>query len=158
MTSSKEIKPFSAKEEKIANWIIKRVAKWQVAVYRASGGRLWKTFLGAPVAILTSTGHKSGVIRRVPLLYIEQGENVVIAASKGGMSQAPLWMLNLKANPVCEVQIGARNRPMLARVASEEEEAALWPKMTAMYADFAEYRARTAGVRHIPLFVLEPKK
>ena len=154
---TKNIKPYSERQEKFGSWLIRNIGKWQVAVYRATGGRVWNRFLGAPVAILTSTGHKSGEIRRTPLLFLEQGETVVIAASKGGMSKPPVWMLNLQKKPTCEIQIGAVNRPMLARIASAEEEKVLWPKLTAIYADFAEYRARTEGVRHIPLFVLEPR-
>ena len=152
-----EIKPYSEGQEKFGSWLIKNIGKWQVVVYRATGGRLWNKFLGAPVSILTSTGHKSGEIRRTPLLYLEQGENVVIAASKGGMSKPPVWMFNLQKKPECEIQIGRINRPMRARIANEEEEKALWPKLTSIYADFAEYRARTDGVRHIPLFILEPR-
>lgn len=154
---TKNIQPYSERQEKFGSWLIRNIGKWQVAVYRATGGRVWNRFLGAPVAILTSTGHKSGEIRRTPLLFLEQGETVVIAASKGGMSKPPVWMLNLQKKPTCEIQIGAVNRPMLARIASAEEEKVLWPKLTAIYADFAEYRARTEGVRHIPLFVLEPR-
>jgi deazaflavin-dependent oxidoreductase (nitroreductase family) len=153
----KNIKPYIEKQEKFGTWLIRNIGKWQVAVYRATGGRIWNRFLGAPVAILTSTGHKSGEIRRTPLLFLEQGETVIIAASKGGMSKPPVWMFNLQKKPACEIQIGARNRPMMARMASEEEEKVLWPKLTSVYADFAEYRARTEGVRHIPLFVLEPR-
>lgn len=153
----KTIKPYSEGQEKFGSWLIKNVGKWQVSVYRATGGRLWNKFLGAPVAILTSVGHKSGEIRRTPLLFLEQGENVVIAASKGGMSKPPVWMFNLQKTPECEIQIGPRNRMARARVATEEEEKDLWPKLTAIYADFEEYRARTEGVRHIPLFILEPR-
>jgi deazaflavin-dependent oxidoreductase (nitroreductase family) len=91
------------------------------------------------------------------LLFLEQGENVIIAASKGGMSKPPIWMFNLQKKPECEIQIGACNRPMRARVATDEEEKLLWPKLTTIYADFDEYRQRTAGVRHIPLFILEPR-
>ncbi|MBK8676827.1 MAG: nitroreductase family deazaflavin-dependent oxidoreductase [Cellvibrionales bacterium] len=154
---TKNIQPYSERQEKFGSWLIRNIGKWQVAVYRATGGRVWNRFLGAPVAILTSTGHKSGEIRRTPLLFLEQGETVVIAASKGGMSKPPVWMLNLQKKPACEIQIGAVNRPMCARIASTEEEKILWPKLTAIYADFSEYRARTEGVRHIPLFVLEPR-
>lgn len=153
----KDFKPYSEGQEKFGTWLIKNVGKWQVSVYRATGGRLWNKFLGAPVSILTSIGHKSGEVRRTPLLFLEQGEKVVIAASKGGMSKPPVWMFNLKANPDCEIQIGPRNRLMRARIASEEEEKALWPELTKIYADFEEYRARTEGVRHIPLFILEPR-
>ena len=50
------IKPYSARQEKFGSWLIRNIGKWQVAVYRATGGRVWNRFLGAPVAILTSTG------------------------------------------------------------------------------------------------------
>lgn len=153
-----DFKPYSEKEEQFGTWLIKKIGKLQVAVYRATGGRLFNKFLGVHCAILTSIGHKSGEIRRTPLLYLEQGNNVVIAASKGGMSKPPAWMHNLRAHPECEIQIGAKNRMARAREATAEEEADLWPKLTAIYADFAEYRARTEGVRHIPLFILEPRK
>lgn len=153
-----EIKPYSEGQEKFGTWLIRNIGKWQVSVYRATGGKVWNTFLGAPVAILTSIGHKSAQIRRTPLLFLEDGNNVIIAASKGGMSKPPVWMFNLRANPECEIQIGAKNRMVRAREATPEEEADLWPKLTAIYADFAEYRSRTEGVRHIPLFVLEPRK
>jgi len=153
-----EFKPYSEGQEKFGTWLIRNIGKWQVSVYRATGGKVWNTFLGAPVAILTSIGHKSAQIRRTPLLFMEDGNNVVIAASKGGMSKPPVWMFNLRANPECEIQIGIKNRMMRAREATPEEEEALWPRLTVIYADFAQYRARTEGVRHIPLFVLEPRK
>lgn len=153
-----ELKPYSEAQEKFGTWLIKNVGKWQVTVYRATGGKVWNKFLGAPVAILTSIGHKSSEVRRTPLLYLENGETVVIVASKGGMSKPPIWMHNLRAHPDCEIQVGPKNRMMRAREATSEEEMDLWPKLIAIYADFTEYRARTEGVRHIPLFVLEPRK
>ena len=153
-----EIKPYSEGQEKFGTWLIRNIGKWQVAVYRATGGKVWNKFLGAPVAILTSIGHKSAQIRRTPLLFLEDGNNVVIAASKGGMSKPPVWMFNLRAHADCEIQIGANNRMVHAREATDEEEQILWPKLTAIYADFTEYRTRTEGVRHIPLFILEPRK
>ena len=70
---TKNIQPYSERQEKFGSWLIRNIGKWQVAVYRATGGRVWNRFLGAPVAILTSTGHKSGEIRRTPLLFLEQG-------------------------------------------------------------------------------------
>jgi len=155
--TAKEIKPYTAKEEKFGTALIKFVGSLQVKVYRLTGGRLMNKFLGAPVAILTHTGRKSGAIRRTPLLFLETGEKVVLAASKGGMSKPPMWKFNLDANPDCEIQIGANNRLMRARVASSGEERQYWPQLTAIYADFDEYRERTKNVRHINLYVLEPR-
>lgn len=156
--TTKDLTPYTAKQEKFGSALIKFFSVVQVKVYRLTGGRLLNKFLGAPVAILTHTGRKSGAIRRTPLLYLEVGDNVVLAASKGGMSKAPMWKHNLDADGSCEIQIGAKNRLMAAHVASEQEEADYWPQLTAIYADFDEYRQRTKDVRHINLYVLEPRK
>ncbi|MCB1614569.1 MAG: nitroreductase family deazaflavin-dependent oxidoreductase [Pseudomonadales bacterium] len=153
--SNKEPVPYTEKQEKFGTSLIRKIGKMQVWVYRATGGRIWNTFLGAQVCILTSTGRKSGQKRLTPLVYVEEGNNVIIAASKGGMSKPPVWKYNLDANPDCEVQIGSVNRKARARIACPEEEEDLWPKLTAVYAGFDEYRARTDGIRHIPLYILE---
>jgi len=79
----------------------------------------------------------------------------VIVASKGGMSQHPVWYLNLEANPDVEVELGSTRRPMRARRASDEEKAKLWPRLVAMYRDYDDYQARTD--RNIPVVVLEPR-
>jgi deazaflavin-dependent oxidoreductase (nitroreductase family) len=126
-----------------------------VWVYRLSGGRIGGRFLrGAPVCLVTTTGRKSGEPRTAPLLYLADGPRVVIVASQGGMSKHPVWYLNLTANPRCTVEIGSEKRAMVARTASAEEKAALWPRLVAMYRDYADYQARTE--RDIPVVILEP--
>ncbi|RIL06636.1 MAG: nitroreductase family deazaflavin-dependent oxidoreductase [Proteobacteria bacterium] len=126
-----------------------------VWVYRASGGRVGGRFLrGAPVCLVTTTGRKSGQPRTAPLLYLADGERVVIVASKGGMSKHPAWYGNLVANPRCTVEIGRERRAMTARTASADEKAALWPRLVAMYRDYDDYQARTD--RDIPVVILEP--
>lgn len=155
--NNKEIVPYSEGQEKFGSGLIKTIGTVQVFVYRLTGGRLMNTFLGVKVAILGHIGRKSGELRRTPLLFLEDGDKVVIVASKGGMSKAPQWQHNLDANPSAEIQIGANNRKMQARRASAVEETAYWPQLTALYPGFDEYRARVNGVRHIPLYVLEPQ-
>ncbi len=156
MSQPAEVKRFTAGQEKFGTWFIRNIGSLQVLVYELTGGRLWNTFLGGQVAILTTTGRTSGKRRKVPLLYIEDGERVVMAASKGGMSVAPVWFRNIESNPRVRIQIGNRARDMQARIASEAEERTYWPRLEAMYPGFAEYRARCEGVRHIPVVVFEP--
>ena len=103
---AKQIQPYSSQQEKIGSWLINRVGRWQTAVYEMSGGRLWNTFLGGPVAILTVVGRKTGVVRKIPLLYLRHGDNVVMTASKGGMSQLPVWYNNVVAADTVDIQIG----------------------------------------------------
>ena len=150
-------KPYTPKQEKFGEKLIKSIGKWQVKVYELSGGRLWNTFLGGPVAILTTLGRKSGEPRKTPLLFIEDQGRVVMAASKGGMSTVPLWWRNIEANPNVKIQIGNSKRAYIARQANEQEEQVLWPKLDAIYAGYAEYRARCEGVRHIPVVIFEPQ-
>src|SRR5690554_5023700 len=99
-------------------------------------------FLGSPVSILTHIGKKTGAIRRTPLIYYCNGDTVVLAASKGGMTKPPIWKYNLDANPNCEIQIGSKNRLMTAHIANDAEEEKYWPELTKVYPGFDEYRER----------------
>lgn len=151
-----EFKPYTEKQEKFGSWMINRLGRWQTRVYEMTGGRLWNKFLGSPVAILTTVGRKSGAKRKIPLLYLMQGDEVVMTASKGGMTKLPLWYLNVKATPEVEIQIGASKKRYTMREANPDEEEKLWPQLEAMYADYKEYRARIEGVRRIPILIFSP--
>lgn len=153
---SGKVQPYSARQEKFGSWLINRVGRWQTAVYEMSGGRLWNTFLGGPVAILSVVGRKSGVLRKIPLLYLRQGENIVMTASKGGMSTLPVWYHNVVAADTVEIQVGSEKKTYAMREATPGEETELWPQLEAMYPDYVEYRARTEGVRHIPVLIFCP--
>jgi deazaflavin-dependent oxidoreductase (nitroreductase family) len=156
--SKRDFTPYTEKQEKFGTSIIKKYGKFQVVIYRLTGGRLLNTFLGGPVAILTHIGKKTGAIRRTPLVFYTNDDIVVLAASKGGMTKPPIWKYNLDANPDCEIQIGANNRLMTAHRADQAEEDKYWPELMNVYPGFDEYRQRTEGVRKISLYVLEPRK
>jgi deazaflavin-dependent oxidoreductase (nitroreductase family) len=125
-------------------------------VYRATGGRIGHRFPGAPpMLLLDHVGAKSGAKRTSPLVYVRDGENLVIVASKGGYPKNPGWFYNLKANPDTEVQVGSDHRAMHARVADEVERKRLWPKVVKAYGGYEDYQRRTD--REIPLVILEPR-
>lgn len=156
--AQKEVKPFTQDQERFGKRFIKLLAHMQVWVYRLSGGRLWKKFNGGPVALFTMKGRHSGRQRTLPLVYARNGEQVIIAASLGGMSTHPAWYHNMMAHPEVEVQEGSHCRSMRVRQANASEEENLWPKLYEVYPDFAEYRERAGMVgRHIPLLVLAPR-
>ena len=144
-----------------ARKIIKVMSKVNVAVYRWTGGLFGSTWRvgsafpwGIPVLLLTTIGRKSGEPRTAPLLFIEDGDDVIIVASQGGLPTNPLWYKNLQANPDCEIQIKRRKRKMTAREASASERQRLWPMLVAHYPDFASYETWTDRV--IPVVILEP--
>lgn len=126
-------------------------------LYRRSGGRLGHSIPGVPgkVLLLDHVGARSGKRRTSPLLYVRDGEDLVIVASKGGYPKHPAWFHNLEANPDTTVQVGSRHLAVHARVARPEERERLWAKAVAGYRGYEDYRARTD--REIPLVVLEPR-
>lgn len=147
--------PWTPSQERWGNVVVKWMSAANTWVYRLTGGWLGGKFLrGAPVMLLITKGRKSGEPRTAPLLYLQRGDDIVIVASKGGMSKHPLWFRNLEAEPRCEVEIGRVTRPMIARRANDAEKAALWPSLVAMYPDYDDYQARTT--RNIPVLILSP--
>ena len=109
-------RPWTPTEELIGSVVVKVMSVLNVLAFRATGGRLGGTFLrGAPVCLVTVIGRKSGEPHTLPLLYLADGDDLIIVASKGGMSKHPLWYLNLIANPRCEVELGRERLSMIAR-------------------------------------------
>lgn len=135
--------------------VLNRLMKGHAVVYRATRGLIGHRIPGlAPMLLLDHVGAKSGTKRTTPLLYLRDGEDLVIVASKGGHPRHPAWYHNLSANPDTTVQVGARRRAVRARVARPEERRRLWPKVVAAYGGYREYQQRTG--REIPLVILEP--
>jgi deazaflavin-dependent oxidoreductase (nitroreductase family) len=129
--------------------------KLNVPLYRLSGGRLMGKVNRAPVLLLTTTGRKSGQKRIAPVVYLADGENLVVIGSNAGHSRAPAWSLNLRANPEAEVDVGRERQTVRARVAEGEERTELWRKHVEQFSGFDDYESRTD--RDIALFVLEPR-
>jgi len=125
-------------------------------VLKLSGGRLgWKA-MKMPVLELTTTGRKSGEPRSVMLTSpVQEGDTIVIVASRGGGDNHPAWFLNLRDKPEVEVKYqGKAQQPMVATIAAEEERTRLWPQITEAYKGYADYQTRTD--REIPVVLLTP--
>ena len=130
-------------------------ARANVWIYRRTGGKVGGKLDGTPLLLLHHVGAKSGVARVMPLVYLPDGENIVVVASMGGAPTSPAWFHNLTANPDTLVEIGRERRSVRARVAGADEKAQLWPRLVEQYALFAAYQQRTE--RDIPVLVLEPR-
>jgi F420H(2)-dependent quinone reductase len=135
--------------------LMKSISVTHNAAYRMSGGRIGGRIKGLPVLLLVTTGRRSGKARTIPLLYIREGETMVVVGSNGGSDYVPAWWLNLRANPDAEVEIGRQRTQVTARKASPAERARLWPEFTSHFSGYAEYANRTA--REIPVVLLEPR-
>jgi F420H(2)-dependent quinone reductase len=134
--------------------ILRRLMGGHATVYRATHGLVGHRIPGLPpMLLLDHVGAKSGQRRTAPLVYLRDGDDVVIVASKGGYPRHPAWFHNLRAHPDTSVQIGGERRAVHARVATAEEHQRLWPKVVEVYGGYADYQERTT--RQIPLVVLE---
>jgi deazaflavin-dependent oxidoreductase (nitroreductase family) len=125
------------------------------AVFNVSKGRIFGKASGRPFIELLTTGRRSGKERSAMLSApIEEGDRLVLVASFGGDDRHPAWYLNLQANPEVRVTMAGTTRAMIARTATEQERAELWPRITSAYRGYARYQERTE--RQIPVVILEP--
>jgi deazaflavin-dependent oxidoreductase (nitroreductase family) len=124
--------------------------------YRLSRGLVGSRVPGGPpMLLLDHVGAKSAKKRTTPLVYLEDGDNVVLVASKGGSPRHPSWFHNLRANPETTVQVGSRRIPVIAKVATKSQRSRLWPRVVGLYRGYELYQRRTS--REIPLVILEPR-
>jgi len=121
--------------------------------FRANGGKVGGPFEGAPVLLLTTTGAKSGERRTTPVMYLPDGERMVIFASKAGAPTNPAWYHNLLANPTTTVEVGQDTVEATAVVTTGEERDRLFARQAGLYPQFAEYAQKTT--RQIPVIALE---
>ncbi len=128
--------------------------KFHTLVFRNTNGLIGGR-IGGPVLLLNTTGRKSGQRRTTPLLYLRDGEDLVIVASNGGSSAPPAWWLNLKANPDTTVELAGRETlNVRAEKADDEEKRRLWARLLEMYSGYEGYQRKTD--REIPVVVLRP--
>lgn len=124
------------------------------AVYRLTGGRRGLSPLES-VLYLTTTGRTTGKARRVPVLFLRDGDHYWVMASNYGTERHPAWSANLLANPDATVQLGSKAIDVRARLASRAEKEQLWPRLLELYPAWKQYSEWTD--RDFRLFCLEPR-
>ena len=140
----------------LPSWILDHIALYE---RDPEAGHMWdSSALGGPgvlpTLLLTSTGAKSGELRKLPLIYGTHDGQHVIIASKGGAPSHPAWFVNLSANPQCEVQVASDKYTAKARVVEDDtERQAIWDMMVGVYPPYTDYQNATE--RQIPVVVLE---
>jgi deazaflavin-dependent oxidoreductase (nitroreductase family) len=111
---------------------------------------------GLPTLLLTVIGRKSGEKRTMPLVFLQDGDDMVIVGSLAGYDHHPTWVLNIRANPKCWVQLDRRKMSAVAREASEQERKALWPRLVALLPLWGHFQKQTT--RPFPIMILTPTK
>jgi deazaflavin-dependent oxidoreductase (nitroreductase family) len=136
--------------------MLKTMNRLHRGVLRLSGGRIGGRVGVMPVLELTTTGRASGQPRSVMLTSpVQDGNVIVVVASRGGDDRHPDWFLNLRSHPDVQVALaGGPKQAMRARVATPDERAELWRRVVAAYKGYANYQTKTERV--IPLVLLQP--
>lgn len=128
-----------------------------IAEFRANAGKVGPPFEGAPMILVHHRGAKTGTERIAPLVYLAHDDAYVVFGSMGGAPTHPQWYRNLVANPETTVEVGTETIPVRARVAEGAERDTIFAAQKAAIPVFADYEQKTAGIREIPVVILEPR-
>jgi len=130
----------------------KNLSTLHTFLYRATRGLIGRRLVNNDMLLLSTKGRTTGTTHTVPLLYLRDGDDLVVIASWGGRDNHPEWYLNLLANPVAEAQLNGSRIPVSAHTAPAERRARLWPEVLKAYDGYRVYQSRTD--REIPVVIL----
>ena len=116
-------------------------------------GHEWQP--GVFTLLLTTTGRRSGEPYTTPLIYVRDGDDYIIVASKGGADEHPDWYRNLDANPEVTIRVGADVLSGVAATVDADRRARVWPRLTEVWPDYDDYVASTH--REIPVVAIMPR-
>lgn len=118
-----------------------------VEEYRANGGRVAQFGGPSRILLLTTKGARSGRARTTPMMYIADGDRLVVYASNVGSQRHPAWYHNVLAHPDVTVEVATERFEATATVTTGEEREKLWRLFP-----FPDHQERTR--RQIPVITL----
>ncbi len=121
----------------------KALSTLHTALYRLTGGRIGRRLVGNDILLLTTKGTRTGEPHTIPLLYLRDGDDLVVIASWGGRPHHPHWYANLQAHPAAEVQVLENRWTVAAEPMGTEERRRWWPRVVRAHDKYAVYQART---------------
>ncbi len=131
---------------------------WNQAIieeFRANEGKVGGHFQDSTLLLLHTVGAKSGQKRIHPMMYLKDGDQYLVIASKSGAPSNPAWYHNLVANPDVTVEVGSEVFEGKATVTEEPDRSKLFAKMVAANPGFGDYEKMTDRV--IPAVLLTRK-
>jgi F420H(2)-dependent quinone reductase len=120
----------------------------------STGGRIGADLLDHPILLLRTIGRRSGKLRTQPLMYLQEADCYIVAASFGGHDQDPAWLTNIRATPQATIMVAGREIPVLAAILAPNERERLWPRFLSLSPAYEKYQRSTN--RQIPIVRLCP--
>lgn len=116
--------------------------------FRANGGKVggWGAGPSLPMALLTTTGAKSGKPRVTPVVYLQEGDRLFVSASNGGMPSNPDWYHNILAHPEVTVEVGDQKFQVKVVVITGKERDEIYAKQAKLMPNYEEYQRQTTRV------------
>jgi len=115
-------------------------------IAQINDGRFMAKLYGFPVLILHTTGAKSGLPRSSPLLYVRDGDDLMLLGTNFGQPKHPAWTANLLAHPDAAVEVGPVRLAVRAEQVDEATVERVFPSFVAVYPGYADYLGRREGL------------
>nr|BFE55490.1 F420H(2)-dependent quinone reductase [Dactylosporangium thailandense] len=144
----------AGRRDRLFTQVSRNVARMHIALFRRTNGRIGHRFRGCDVLLLTARGRRSGQLFTVPMLYLRDGTDYIVAASNGGIDREPQWWLNLLADPDAVVETRGERLRVTASEVRDEQRDALWARLVASLAAYEGYQAKVR--RRIAVVRLRP--
>ena len=142
---------------RLGAWLFSRcLRRMDDVVGRLTGGRASAPELlaGLPVIDVTTVGRRSGRRRTSHLIAVPYAGTLALLGTNFGQPSTPSWALNLEADPHVTLRYCGRARDAVARLVSDEEQAAVLSASAAVYGGYLAYQRRITG-RRLRVFVLD---
>jgi len=120
-----------------------------IADFRANGG----VEPGRNLLLLTTTGARTGEERTSPMMFVPDGDRILVIASNAGAVRHPNWYHNLVAHPDVTVEVTGDTYRARAHPLEGEERERKWASITGQFAFFLDHQANIE--RTIPIVALE---
>jgi len=124
-----------------------------ITEFRKNHGKVGGNFEGAPLLILHTKGARTGKPHVNPVMYLKDGDRLLVFASKGGADSHPDWFYNMKAHPEIEVEVGDDRLRVHAQELTGRERDRIYARQASLYPTFAQYQRQTKRI--IPVVELK---
>lgn len=130
---------------------LSRLEVWELERFGRSG---LSVFTRQSVAVLATTGRRTGALRKTPVTVTPFDGGYLIGGGAGGQKATPDWVFNLRATPRAQLTIKRVVHDMHVEEPTGEARGRAYAHMASTYPDVTRFEEW--GGRPLPLFICRP--